>query len=123
MRFNPSTKITNNGNLLPDGDYDFEVVHATDKTSSQGNDMMVLKLRAGSDGASRTIIDYIVAKNIRKVRAVAKACGLIELFESGEILAESFVGRRGRLRLETEKSVHPDFPDRNVVACYLAPRR
>jgi len=118
MRF--ATSGNDKSHLLPEGEYEFEVVHADEKTSTQGNDMMVLKLKAGSNGTTRIVTDYIVAKQVRKVRMVAKACDLLDLFESGEILAEHFIGRKGRVKLRVEKSTHPDYPDRNVVSGYVA---
>ncbi len=116
MRFNPDTK--DKSHLLPEGDYDFEIISADEKTSSNANDMMVLKLRAGSNGTSKIITDYILATNIRKVRSVAKSVDLLDLFQTGEILPEHFVGRRGRARLIVEKARN-SFPDRNVVDGYL----
>ncbi len=121
MRFNPDVK--DKSHLLPAGDYDFEILHASEKTSANNNDMVVLKLRAGSNGTTRIITDYIVAKNTRKVKKVAQAVGLLDLFETGEILAEHFVGRKGRVRLSIEKSSHMDYEDRNIVDTYLTPKR
>ena len=120
MRFNPDA--SEESDLLPEGEYEFEVIRANESTSSHGNDMMVLKLRAGSNGKTKVVTDYIVAKQIRKVRVVAKACGLLDLFESGEILAEHFIGRRGRVKLSVEKSTNPEYPDRNVVDRYVTRR-
>jgi hypothetical protein len=120
MRFNPSSKP--NENLLPDGLFAFEVKDAVEKTSRANNDMMVLKLRVGPDDKPALITDYIVSTNIRKVRSVAKACGLLELFDTGEILPENFIGCRGLLKLEVERSTNPNYPDRNVVTRYIAKR-
>jgi len=120
MRINP--EVNENSNLLPEGEYPFEVIQADEKVSYNANDMIVLKLRVGANGSSKIITDYIVAKSIRKVRTVAKACDLLDLLESGEILAEHFVGRTGRVRLGIEKSKNADYPDRNIVVRYVAHR-
>ena len=117
MRFD----IKDKSDLLPEGAYDFEVIEASEKESSNGNEMMVLKLRAVSNGTSKVITDYILASNIRKVRSVARACDLLDLFGTGEILAEHFIGRQGRAKLVIERGVR-NFPDRNVVGVYLPPR-
>ena len=120
MRFNPDA--SEGSNVLPGAEYDFEVIRASESISSHGNDMIVLKLRVGSNGTSKIVTDYIVAKQVRKVRMVARACGLLDLFESGEILAEHFMGRKGRVKLAVEKSVNPQYPDRNVVDRYAVKR-
>ncbi len=117
MRF--STNINENSNLLPDGEYPFEVIHADEKTSGNGNEMIVLKLRVGENGTSKVVVDYILSRQLRKIRMVAKACDLLDLFQAGEILAEHFIGRRGRVKLTVEKSASPDYADRNVVAGYV----
>jgi hypothetical protein len=120
MRFNPDAN--EGANLLPEGEYEFEVIRANEATSANGNDMIVLRLRAGSNGTSKVVTDYIVSKQIRKVRVVARACGLLDLFDSGEILAEHFLGRKGYVRLAIEKSRNPQYPDRNVVDRYVVRR-
>jgi len=119
MRFNA---VEQSNDLLPGGVYEFEVVGASESISTNGNDMIVLKLRVGSNGTSKVVTDYIVAKQVRKVRMVARACGLLDLFESGEILAEHFMGRKGRVKLAIEKSANPQYPDRNVVDRYAVKR-
>jgi hypothetical protein len=120
MRFNPDAN--EDSKVLPEAEYDFEVIRASESISSHGNDMMVLKLRVGSNGTIKVVTDYIVAKQVRKVRVVARACGLLDLFESGEILPEHFMGRKGRVKLGVEKSLTAQYPDRNVVDRYVVKR-
>lgn len=118
MRFDLGQKP----DLLPEGEHEFEVMAANESTSANGNAMLVLRLKFGLNGSSKYVTDYVVNTNIRKIKSVAKACGLGDLIETGEILPENFIGRRGKARLVVEKSSHPDYPDRNVVASYLARR-
>ena len=120
MRFNPDAEDA--PLLLAPGEYDFEVLGAEEKTSSSGNDMFVLKLRAGSNGNSRFLIDYVLAKNTKKVFGLAKACGLVERILTGEILATDFIGKKGRALLSIEKG-KADYPDRNVVVRYVPPAK
>ncbi len=119
MRFNTSEQ---NKDLFPAGLYDFEVVGASESISTNGNDMLVLKIRIASAGVNKVITDHIVASNIKKLKRVSQACGLGDLFESGEIPAESFVGRVGKAKVIVEKSANQNYRDRNVVEAYLGRR-
>jgi hypothetical protein len=120
MRFNPEAKA--NTDLLPNGEYEFVVVAANESTSSNDNDMLVLKLKVGANGSSKIITDYVVSKNVKKVKKLAQACGLGDLVSTGELLPENFIGRSGRVRLVVEKSRNQNWPDRNVVENYVTRR-
>jgi hypothetical protein len=117
MRFNPDKEDASL--LLPPGEYDFEVLGAEERVSTTGNDMFVLKLRAGSNGNSRFVTDYVLAKNTKKLYGVAKTCGLVDRFLAGEILAADFVGKKGRAFFTIEKGSTQYPEDRNVVARYV----
>ncbi len=121
MRFNPDQE--QDSNVMPAGEYDFEVIYATEKISSGGNDMIVLKLRVGDRHRGHVVTDYILAKNTWKILSAAKACGLVELFHAGEILPQHFVGCTGRAQFMIERSTNPQYPDRNTVLSYVAPNR
>ena len=116
MRFNPEAEDA--PLVLAPGEYEFEVLGAQEKVSASGNDMFVLKLRAGSNGTSRFLTDYVLAKNTNKLFGLAKTCGLVDRFLTGEILATDFIGKKGRALLNTEKG-NADYPDRNIVVRYV----
>jgi hypothetical protein len=119
MTFEPkSEKEIADGRLLPKGEYDFEIIDATEKKSAANNDMIELKVRV-SDGTghSRTLTDYLIPKRPEKLRNCCAACGFLDKYESGSLSDDDFPGKRGKLKLGIEKK--RGYPDRNVVAAYL----
>jgi hypothetical protein len=126
MRYEPMTEeqeAAQRNRLLPVGVYDFEVYEATDTTAkSSGADMIALVLTIYTpDGEKRYLTDYLVnsPKAAWKVRNAAKAMGLLDRYESGELLAVDFEGKAGRTKLRVQKG-NEQFPDeRNAVAEYL----
>ena len=120
MKFNPIREQANvEQELWENGQYEFEIIDATEKVSRSGNEMIELRVRISRpDGASRTISDYLLAKQIGKLRNASAACGLLDKYQTGELSDENFVGKRGRLKLAVEKS-NNGYPDHNVVAYYL----
>lgn len=109
--------------LLAPGTYDFEVLETSDKPSKKGNEMITLKLRVfDTDGNSRHIFDYIAfgsAFGERKFRHAANACGLMEVYNSGKLVAGDFLNTMGRLELKQQDGT-PDYPmPKNVVSDYI----
>lgn len=119
MQFQPKTeKEIAESRLLPNGEYDFEIIEAKEKTSAAGNDMIELKLRVSNgDGIARMLTDYLLPKRAAKLRNCCAACGVLQKYESGLVSDDDFPGKRGRLKLAIEKK--RGYPDRNVVADYL----
>jgi hypothetical protein len=106
--------------LLPEGIYDFEVASTDDKPSKAGNDMITLKLFVFSDFGTRYVTDYIALGNTfgeRKLRHAAVACGLLEEYDSGGIVADDFYGKTGKVSLK-KVPAKDDFPPKNAVADY-----
>lgn len=125
MQFTPKTadEIAEAG-LLPDGDYDFEVIDAADATSKAGNEMVVLDLKVfDGDGGSRIVKDYLVASDggIRKIRAFAVTCGLLTEYEAGRMDAPDLPGRAGRCKIK--KDANEGYEPKNAVAYYLDPAK
>ena len=120
MKFNPIREQANaEQELWENGEYEFEIIDATEKVSKSGNAMIELRVRISKpDGASHTISDYLLAKRMGKLRNASVACGLLDKYQRGDLSDENFVGKRGRLRLAVEKSKN-GYPDHNVVAYYL----
>lgn len=115
--------------LYPDGEYDFEVIETFDNPSkkkadgSGGNPMFTLKLRViAADGSSFYVTDYIaLSSNFgeRKLRHAASACGLLDIYTSGKLIAENFKDRAGRVTIKTQDGT-ADYPlPKNVVKDYV----
>lgn len=111
--------------MLPNGDYDFEVVKATEKTSSSGNDMIELQMRVwDAAGKPRMVFDNLVAVETMewKTRHFAECCGLLETYEAGSMTVEDCLDRAGRLSLDTQKERtegDKTYKARNRVKDYL----
>lgn len=109
-----------NASLMPNGEYDFEVVAVSDKPSKEGNDMITLKLNVyDSDGNGRIIFDYLTAAMGYKLRHAADSCGLLSIYESGSLVASGFENRSGKVKIKTQKG-NKDYPNpKNVVEDYV----
>jgi hypothetical protein len=121
MNFQPRTeKEIADSALLRKGDYDFEILDASEKKSAAGNEMIELKLRVSNgNGLSRTVNDYLLGKRAEKLRHCCAVCGLLDKYETGCLSGDDFAGKRGRLKLSIERGKR-GYPDRNVVEDYLA---
>jgi hypothetical protein len=108
--------------LLQEAIYDFEVIGTDDKPSKKGNEMFTLKLCVyGEDGGRRFIYDYIAMGNSfgeRKLRHAADACGLLGIYDSGELKDHSFMGATGKVLLKKQDGTD-GFPPKNVVSDYV----
>jgi hypothetical protein len=120
MEFKPRTEQEiADSRLLKKGEYDFEVLDATEKTSKAGHPMIELKLRVWSASGGRVLTDYLLAETPAKLRGAAAACGLLTAYETGSLSDNDFKGKRGRLKLGIEKAKN-GFPAKNTVGEYLA---
>jgi hypothetical protein len=83
--------------LLEPGIYDFEVASAEDKVSSKGNDMIELKLNVyDADGSIRPIRDWIMPQMAKKFKHFHNACGMMDKYDSGSLVASDVVGKAGK---------------------------
>lgn len=121
MKFKPFTeREIADRRLWARGDYTFEIVASEEEVSQAGNLMFRLKLKVSRpDGATRTVTDYLLPMLEGKFRACCVACGLLDKYNTGDMSAHDFIGKRGWLRLGVEKG-KDGYPDRNVVLYYLA---
>lgn len=121
MQFKPkSEKEISEENLLPAGEYDFEVTAAVDTKSASGNEMIKLQLNVFDEsGNPRVIFDYLLESMAFKLRHAADACGVIDKYESGQFVADDFMGKTGRLKLAIQKDKTGDYPDKNTVRDYI----
>lgn len=109
--------------LLPEGAYDFEVADTSDKPNKKGNTMYTLKLHIFDEsGSPKIVYDYIALGNNfgeRKLRHAADSCGLIAIYETGNMKPSDFQGRSGKVQIKQQDG-NVDFPmPKNVVADYV----
>lgn len=109
-----------NAALLPNGEYDFEVLQTSDKKSNAGADMITLKLQVfDNEGSGRIIFDYLTEAMGWKIRHAADACGLLATYEAGSLSASSFDFATGRVKIKTQKG-NKEYPNpKNVVEDYI----
>ncbi len=131
MQFTPKTeKQIAEMNLWPIGQYSFEVlpevtlggkVYSTsDTTSKAGNDMILLVVNVYNEsGESKILIDYILESAAAKLRNLCIACGMLDKYESGQVFASDFIGKKGELKLGIEKDKSGQYADKNKVANYV----
>ena len=127
MKFQPKTdKELAEENLLPEGQYPFEISGAEDTVSkSSGLDMIELTVRVyKSDGNFNLVTDYLSSspKAAFKLSNISKACGLKDKYDAGELNSHDFVGKTGEVNLKIQKDPSGQYPDRNAVASYVVPK-
>lgn len=113
--------------LIPDGEYNFEVAKSVRKVSEARNPMARLEIRFW-DNENRihfvwdNLIFSDIKLNIKKVSHFCKSVGLVEQYKKGE-LPEDFRGYSGKLLLGTEEeSIGKNgrkYPRRNTVIDYI----
>lgn len=109
-------------NLLPENNYEFEVIKAENGVSKKGNDMLIVQMRIFSPNSDDvTLKDYFVNMEVMayKIRDFLFSLGMREIYEGGEITPEMLIGKKGYCRVGIEKSKDEKFWDRNVVKEYL----
>ena len=124
MRFTPKTEAElKESELLPEGEYQFEILTAEDTQSkSTGNDMLKLSLRIFENGGenSQRVFDYLVSIDsmIWKIRHFAESIGMLPEYESGEMLAETLPGRTGKCKIIIQPA-SGQWDAKNAVKDYL----
>lgn len=129
MQFSPkSEKEIRSALVWPAGEYAFDILEramlggheiATCETRSEsGKDMIQLVVRVSSKDQTRVVIDYLIPEVAGKLRHACDACGLMAEYQAGELHAEDFIGRTGKLRLRIERA-KGGYTDRNTVADYV----
>ncbi len=124
MRFTPKTeKEISESNMLPEGEYTFEVSSGADKISKSGNEMIELWVRVYKpDGTFNQVADYLLESIAYKLRHAAEACGLLDKYEAGTILGTDFIGKTGTLKLGIQKDKTGAYPDKNTIKDYILPK-
>jgi hypothetical protein len=123
-QFNPkSDKEIAAENLLPAGEYDFEIIGAENKRFSTGSEGIALRVGVyTSTGAQRFVNDNLIFQDncMFKVSNFAKSVGLYDAYKAGNIDAQDCIGRSGKCKLKIEPE--GDYPAKNSVASYVAPK-
>lgn len=121
MKFTPKTdEELNAESLLAAGVYSFEVINAENKTSQNGNEMIMLALQIfDHDGNhAQRLNDYLLEKLAYKLKHAAEACGLLDEYQRGDLQAEWFIGKTGQVKIGIEPA-KGDYQARNSVKDYV----
>lgn len=121
MNFKPKSDADlSTGNLLPKGEYDFEVINAVDKVSKANNEMIELKLLIYIDGTpARQVFDYLMESVAYKLKHFCYAVGLAKKYDDGTITAFDCNGVSGRCKIGIKQDKTGQYPPNNNVTDYL----
>jgi hypothetical protein len=132
--------------ILPEGEYNFEIVKAIDELHDRDNNLIPLKSKAGNpmmeltlkvwgdSGEIHTIKDWIVLTSnmMFKIRHLCETCGLLDLWNSEQLHASNLEGRLGKAKiiiqkgkeipLEKRQDRKTHYDDRNSVQDYVKPK-
>jgi len=102
------------------GDYDFEVLEASDAISKKsGNPMIKIKIGLYIDGRIKNhVFDYLMESMGAKLRHFCDTVGLLREYESGNLTADMCSGRSGRVKIVID-SKDPQYPPKNAVKDYI----
>ena len=107
--------------LLEPGVYDFEVTMAEDTTSKKGNPMIALTLRVFGPDSAVVVRDWLLESGgfAFKTRHFARACGVIDDYEEGQLDANRCQGLTGRVQIIVED--RDEWGHQNRVRDYGTP--
>ena len=115
-------KDTPQFNCLPAGEYEAEIMSAECKTSSKGNEMLVVNYKLFGDSDDERIgyaTDYMVTGST--LYKLKQLCGCVGMdFGAGEIDESDLVGKILRVAVKIEVPKDPKYSERNVVTKYIA---
>jgi Protein of unknown function (DUF669) len=113
--------------LIPDGEYDFEVIKSIRKSSSKGNPMAVLDLKVwDKTGNAYYIFDHLIFMKvnmcIKKISRFCKATRIYDEYKAGSI-REDLGGLCGKAVIGTQEEMpNPKggvYARKNIVVDYL----
>lgn len=106
--YDPSTVVDKEFMVLPEGNYSFETICATESISrSSGKDMLVIDVNVfGQDGKKYPHSIYITDKSLFHLKNFWDSVGHPELFESmgNDLDGLAFMGKFGVLKTAHEES-------------------
>lgn len=124
MKFTPkSDSELNKERLLPEGEYDFEINKAADKTFKTGAVGIALTVMVyAPDGTARLVNDNLVFSDAAmfKVSQFSKCVGLYEKYKEGEISFTDCEGRSGKCKVGIEPE--GEYPAKNKIKSYVVPK-
>ena len=105
--------------LLSKGEYDFDVLKASDEISKEkGNEMIKLTLAVYPlEGDKVTVFDYLLEAMSFKLKHFCDSVGLSKEYAEGHIMADMCVSRSGRCKLDVQGETK-EYPAKNVVKDY-----
>lgn len=124
MQFEPKTKQElDAAGLLSEGNYDFEVLEAQERTSSKGNPMIEVKLGVWTNNrGQKYITDYLMEKLAYKLYHFCESVGID--YHAGELKAEELPGKCGVVRVKIDPERTGDdgkvYSAKNAVKDYVA---
>jgi len=119
MEFKPkSEEEVKKGSCMPAGEYDFEVLEASDAISKKGSAMIKIHigLYDGPEIAWR-VFDYLLPQMEAKLRHFCDSTGLLSKYESGTLTAADCKGRAGKVQIVVEQS--EQYGAQNKVKDYV----
>ena len=120
MKFKPnSAEEIQRAQLIEPGEYDFEVIDATEEVSKAGNPMIKLRLKIYVDDSERTIFDYLMEAVEFKLRHFCEAVGILDVYEAGDLLPVHCTARAGKVLIGIRKDKSGQYPDQNTVKDYV----
>jgi len=108
--------------VLPNGEYESEVVSAVETVSKAGNDMIKLVLCVyGNEGEQVRVYDYIVTPNtLWKLKSICRCC---DINFDGILDEQLLVGKRMNVltKVEPERKVDgKTYSERNSIVKYVS---
>lgn len=129
MRFTPKTQEELDfENLLPKGEYDFEVVKAEDAVSkTSGKEMIKVNLKVFHGEGFQFVTDYLMEAMAYKLHHFFETVGMIDAYNAGSVQAADLVGTCGKARIDIEpertvekNGVSTTFAAKNTVKDYVS---
>lgn len=119
MQFQPkSAQAIEDSQLLPRGEYAFEIIEATETTSQAGNPMIEMRVRVTKNGYARILPDYVLPQRPAKFRNACIAVGAEDKYLSGTVSDDDFLGKRGKVLVGVERAKR-GYGRRNVIVDWL----
>ena len=113
-------------NLLVEGEYDFEVIAASEGISkTSGQPMVTSTIQVFTSEGIKVMKDYFVASMERKWKDFCFAVGLDSEYNAGRVEPVALAGRAGKLKLGVEPGREKDdgsgdkWPPKNAVKGYV----
>lgn len=122
MEFNPKSEDDLKVSLLKEGEYNFDVLSASDTVSKAMNPMIKICLGIYADGdtISARVYDFLLSAMEAKLRHFCDTTGLLSVYESGSLQASDCIGRSGKVRIVVERK--DGYSPRNTVRDYVCRR-